>query len=468
MKLKFIGATEGVTGSKHLLITENGHQVLLDCGLYQGMGRDTDEMNRHLGLNPSNIDAVILSHAHIDHCGALPYLVKQGFHGHIYCTPATLDVCRLLLLDSAHIQESDVSYINKRRRKKGQEEIKPLYSVHDAERCLDQFKGISFDTDFRLNEELSFYFSPNGHIIGSACVNVTANENNKITRLSFTGDIGRYSDPLLKAPGIFQQADYIICESTYGDRLHEPIANSKQKLLEVINRTCLDQKGRVVIPAFSLGRTQEVLFMFDQLKNAGQLPDIPIFVDSPLSASATQVVRRHHESFNEELQAYISKDPDPFGFPHLKYIENVDASKALNQFSEPCVIISASGMADAGRVKHHIANALGNPNNCILLTGYCAPTTLGARLLNGDTAVHIFGEVFQVNAAIESIQSLSAHADYSEIIRFLSCQEKSRVRRIFLVHGEENAKIALQSRLKKEGYADVVIPEKGKSFPLDE
>jgi metallo-beta-lactamase family protein len=467
MKLKFIGATEGVTGSKHLILTEKGKQVLLDCGLYQGMGKETDELNRSLGVNPSHIEAVILSHAHIDHSGNLPSLVKQGFNGKIYCTPATLDVCEILLLDSAHIHEADVRYINKRRKKAGQEEISPLYTVHDAEKCLKHFKAIDFDTDFHINDELSFYFSENGHIIGSAAVNVTVKEGNKTTRLTFTGDIGRYSDPLLKAPSVFQKADYIICESTYGDRLHEAVGDSEKKLLEIVMNTCVEKKGKLIIPAFSLGRTQEILYILDRLRNKNLLPEIKLFVDSPLSMKATAIVRQHPESFNGELQQYIKKDPDPFGFSNLTYIENVEESIALNSLKEPCVIISASGMGDAGRVKHHIKNAISDPRNTILLTGYCSPRTLGARLMAGEEKVHIFGDYFEVKAEIQSILSLSAHADYSEMIRFLSCQDKTQVKTIFLVHGEEDAKVSFKEKLVTEGFMDVQIPFKGEVITLE-
>lgn len=467
MKLKFIGATDGVTGSKHLILTEKGKQVLLDCGLYQGMGKETDALNRHLGLNPANIEAVILSHGHIDHCGNLPTLVKQGFNGKIYCTPATFDVCSILLLDSAHIHESDVLFINKRRKKNGEPPIKPLYTVHEAEKCLKHFKAVSFETDFHINDEISFRFSENGHIIGSAAVTITANEGDKITTLTFTGDIGRYADPLLKAPGTFPQADYIICESTYGNRLHEPLGDSESKLLEVLRSTCVGNHGKLIIPAFSLGRTQEILFLFDKLKNKGALPEVKIFVDSPLSTKATDVVRKHLESFNEELRTYMKKDPEPFGFENLKYIQDAEESKALNELREPCVIISASGMADAGRVKHHIANTIGHAKNTILLTGYCAPNTLGAKLMRGEKQVHIFGDFFDVKARIESILSLSAHADYSEILKYLSCQDKAKIKKIFLVHGETDAKVALKEKFLAEGYKDVSIPVKGESYQLE-
>ncbi len=467
MKLKFIGATEGVTGSKHLLITQNGRQVLLDCGLYQGKGSETDELNHHLGLDPNNIEAVLLSHGHIDHCGNLPYLVKQGFQGKIYCTPATFDVCSILLIDSAHIHEADVRYINKRRARKGQAELKPLYTVHEAEKCLKHFKTIAPETDFHLNDEVQFRFVENGHIIGSSAVHVIANEEGKITRLTFTGDIGRYADPLLKAPLPFPQSDFVICESTYGDRLHEPMVNSEGKLLNILKSTCVENLGKLIIPAFSLGRTQEILYMLDKLKNAGALPDIKLFVDSPLSSQATEIVRKHPASFNAELKEYLKKDPDPFGFKNLTYIESVEESKALNDLQEPCVIISSSGMADAGRVKHHIANAVGNERNTILITGYCAPRTLGAKLLNGEKRVQIFGELYDVKANMESILSLSAHADYSEILKYLSCQNKAELKKVFLVHGETEAKTSLKEKLMNEGYKDVSIPVKGESYKLE-
>jgi len=466
MKLKFIGATEGVTGSKHLILTEKGKQILLDCGLYQGMGRGTDEMNRKLGVNASEIDAVILSHGHVDHCGNLPTLVKQGFTGKIYCSPATFDVCSILLMDSAHIHESDASFINHRRRKNGKPEIKPLYTVREAERCLKHFRSVPFETDFQLNDEIRFRFSENGHIIGSAAITITASENGKITRLAFTGDIGRYSDPLLKPPAVFQQADYIISESTYGDRLHEAPGDSEDKLLEILRSTCVVNKGKLIIPAFSLGRTQEILYLFDKLQKKGALPEVKLFVDSPLSTKSTDIVRKHPESFNEELKMYMKTDPDPFGFENLKYIKDAEESKALNELREPCVIISASGMADAGRVKHHIANSISSPRNTILLMGYCAPHSLGAKLMRGEKRVHIFGDFFDVKARVESILSLSAHADYSEIIKYLSCQDKKSVKKIFLVHGEADAKVSLKDKLMAKGYRDVCIPLKGESVEL--
>lgn len=467
MKIKFIGATESVTGSKHLLITEKGKQFLLDCGLFQGMGKETDELNRKLDVDPSAIEAVILSHAHVDHSGNLPTLVKSGFNGKIYCTPATFDVCKVLLLDSAHIHESDIEFLNKHRRKEGRKLLKPLYTVHDAENCLKRFRPVSFNTDFHLCDELSFRFTENGHIIGSATVNITAKEGDKITRLAFSGDVGRYTDAVLRAPAAFPQADYIICEATYGNRLHDLTENAQAKLLDIIKRTCLEKKGKLIIPAFSLGRTQEILYTIDKLKSAKQLPKIRVFVDSPLSTSVTGVVKEHPEAFNDELKEYIKQDADPFGYEYVRFVENVGESKLLNEIEEPCIIISASGMCDAGRVKHHLSHALPFEKNTVLITGYCAPNTLGARLTSGEQRVHIYGEYFDVKAEIETILSFSAHADYHELIKYLSCQEKDKVKTVFLVHGDRNAKAMFRDELKAYGFKDVVVPVKGEVYVLD-
>ncbi|MGZ3898700.1 MAG: MBL fold metallo-hydrolase RNA specificity domain-containing protein [Bacteroidia bacterium] len=466
MKIKFIGATESVTGSKHLLITEKGKQYLLDCGLYQGMGKETDALNRKLDIDPGNIEAVVLSHAHVDHSGNLPTLVKSGFNGKIYCTPATFDVCKVLLLDSAHIHESDIEFLNKRRRKKGESMLKPLYTVHDAENCLKHFRPIPFETDFHLCDELAFRFTETGHIIGSAAINITAKEKGKITKLTFTGDVGRYVDAVLRPPLPFPQSDYIICESTYGNRLHDPVENAQAKLLAIIKKTCIQKQGRLIIPAFSLGRTQEILYTIDKLRTAKLLPEIRIFVDSPLSSSVTGIVKEHPEAFNDELKDYIKQDPDPFGYEYVRFIESPTESKMLNEIKEPCIIISASGMCDAGRVKHHLRHALPDQKNTVLIAGYCAPNTLGARLVRGEKKVHIYGEFFDVKAEIETILSFSAHADYRELLNYLACQEKAKVKSIFLVHGDPDAKTMFKETLEKEGFKNVVIPLKGEIYVL--
>lgn len=467
MELKFLGATETVTGSKHLVKTDKGFSILLDCGLYQGMGKETDILNRHLGFNPSEIDVVILSHAHIDHSGNLPLLVQQGFLGSIYCTPSTLKVAEVLLYDSAKIHESDIKYVNKKREQRGEEPLVPLYTTKDVDRCMKHFKTVPYHAEFALNEEASFVFTDAGHILGSAIINLTLKgANSQITRLTFTGDVGKYNDMLLKDPESFPQADYIICESTYGDRLHEVDVDAEFHLLNVVKNTCIEKKGKLIIPAFSLGRTQEVVFILDKLKNKKLLPNIKVYVDSPLSTNVTNIMREHVSCFNERLQEYIKSDPDPFGFNNLVYIREKTDSMALNTSDEPCIIISASGMMDAGRVKHHLANNISDSKNTILVVGYCTPNSLGGKIREGQKQVRIFGEDHAVNADVEIIDSYSAHADYAELIRFLSCQNKEKIKKLFLVHGDPEAKISFKEKLVKEGYKEVVIPNKNETFIL--
>lgn len=467
MKIKFIGATETVTGSKHLIITESGKQILLDCGLYQGMGRDTREMNEKLGVNPLEIDAVILSHAHIDHSGNLPYLVRQGFRGKIYCTPATTEIAKVLLMDSAHIHEADIRFINKIRLKNGQKLLKPHYSEADVNKTIEMFRIVDYRGSFAINEEITFSFTDVGHILGSAAINIIATEAGKITRLTYTGDIGRYTDLLMKSPEPFPQADYIICESTYGDRLHEKDDSAEMHLLSVIKHTCIEKKGKLIIPAFSLGRTQEILFVLDKLQNAKLLPtNIKVYVDSPLSVSATDITRKFVHLLNDNLKEYIKKDPDPFGFNGLTYIQKKEESMRLNESKEPCIIISASGMMEAGRVKHHIAHNISNEKNTILAVGYCSPGSLGGKLLAGNKTVSIYGEEFHVAAEIDAIHSYSAHADYEDMLRFLSCQKKEEIKKMFLVHGETDTKVEWKNILVKNNFKEIAIPVKGEVFQL--
>jgi metallo-beta-lactamase family protein len=468
MQVKFIGATETVTGSKHLITTDKDYSILLDCGLYQGMGKETDSLNRHLGINPSKIDVVILSHAHIDHSGNLPLLVKEGFLGSIYCTPQTLEVVEVLLQDSAKIHEYDIEYVNKKREQRGEEPLEPLYTVKDTERCLKHFKTVPYHTDFHLNDEVAFNFTDAGHILGSAAVNLQLkNKDKKIIHLTFTGDVGKYNDMLLKDPECFPQADYILCESTYGDRLHEIEKDAELHLLNVVRNTCVEKKGKLIIPAFSLGRTQEIVYILDKLKNKKMLPNIKVYVDSPLSTNITDIMRENVDCFNQRLQEYIKVDADPFGFSNLKYIHEKEESIALNSSEEPCIIISASGMMDAGRIKHHLANNISDPKNTILVVGYCTPNSLGGRIKAGEKEVKIFGQFHEVNADVEIIDSYSAHADYSELIRFLSCQDKTKIKKLFLIHGDPDAKISFKDKLVEEGYKDVVIPNKNETFILE-
>ena len=459
MKISFHGAARCVTGSKHLLTLSNGKKILLDCGLFQGMGKDTDVLNRHFGFNPQEIDIVVLSHAHIDHTGLLPKLVSEGFQGKIYCTPATKELASVLLEDSAQIQVDDVRYVNKRRALDGLPYLKPLYTVEDAIEVRQYFKEIDYDVWTSIDENVDLLYSDAGHIIGSAVVNLSIKENGKQTNITFSGDVGRYRDVILRSPANFPPADIIILESTYGNSLHDLHKSTPDDLLKWIEKTCLEKKGKLIIPAFSVGRTQEILFALNQLELERRLPDLEYFVDSPLSIKATEIVKRYPEYFNRYIQKILTNDEDPFKFKGLKYIRSVDESKLLNFRNEPCVIISASGMAEAGRVKHHISNNIENSRNSILMTGYCEPNSLGARLLSGRKEVKIFGVVHEVHAEIGQIRSMSAHGDYEDLCQFLACQDPKSVRKLFLVHGEFPVQEDFRDRLQNKGFTDIEIPE---------
>ena len=387
MKITFHGAAETVTGSKHVVELNNGKKILLDCGLFQGMGADTLELNRTFGFKASDIDYMILSHAHIDHSGLLPKLVKEGYKGRIYCTPATADLTEVLLLDSAAIQEADVSFVNKKRAAQDLPPLAPLYTTEDVSRVLTRFEEVPYHVQCQLDEHISFEYTDTGHILGSAAVHLRIVENGKETRISFSGDVGRYRDVILRSPEPFTQADYIIIESTYGNSLHDDYEITEEALLHYITETCLKNKGRLIIPAFSVGRTQEILYALNKLENQGRLPGIPYFVDSPLSVKTTEIVKKHSELYNEHVVELMKQDKYPFDFKGLEFITEASDSKALNHRKEPMVIISASGMAEAGRVKHHIANAIENPRNTILLVGFCEYHSLGAKLQRGEKKV---------------------------------------------------------------------------------
>lgn len=466
MKIQFLGAVQEVTGSKHLITTDDGVRILLDCGMFQGKGLETEEQNRTLGFDPKDIDFLILSHAHIDHSGLIPYLVKNGFHSNIICTHATRDLCSILLADAGRIQEEDTRQFNKKRAMQGLPPVEPLYSIKDAEESMKYFVSISYDFVYQLNKDISLLFTNTGHILGSSAVNLTITENENMKSICFTGDIGRQKNLILKPPAPFPAADYIIAESTYGDRLHDIREDAEKKLLEVIVNTCVRKKGKLIIPSFSVGRTQEIVYTLNLLFNKGWLPKINIYVDSPLSINATNIMRMHPESFNEDMLEHMEKDPDPFGFNNLFYIRSREDSKKLNESAEPCVIISASGMMEAGRVKHHLANSISDKKNTILIVGYCSPTTLGARIRRGDPRVSIFGRVYEVKADIEVLDSYSAHGDYSEMILYLSCQNKDMLKNIFLVHGEKEVMEKYRDTLIQNRFKNIVIPGKGEEFAL--
>jgi len=464
MNLHFHGAARQVTGSKHLVTTQGGTRVLLDCGLFQGI--KTDELNQIFGFDPATVDVLVLSHAHIDHSGLIPRLVAQGFQGPIYCTPATLDLCQLLLSDSARIQETDLERVNRRRVKRGEAALESLYSADDVVAALRLFKPIPYHEETRIAPDVRVRFTDTGHILGSAAVSLVVEEAGKEKRLFFSGDIGRPHDKILRAPEPFPQADFIICESTYGDRLHPTEADVKLGLLNVVRETCVEQGGKIIIPAFSIDRTQELVYALDQLSSEGLLPRLPVYVDSPLSVNATRVMNKHPEDFNPDIRAYIARDGNAFDFPNLHYVSDVADSKAINELRGPAIIISASGMAEAGRIKHHIKNNVENARNTILLVGYASPHSLAGALKRGDREVTIFGDRFEVKARVAVMDSFSAHGDYQEMMEFLDCQDKAKVKRLFLVHGDYDVQQAFRERLLAAGWPSVEIPAQGGAYEL--
>lgn len=467
MQITFHGAARNVTGSKHLITLKSGKKILLDCGLFQGMGQETEQLNENFGFNAAEVDILILSHAHIDHSGLIPRLIAQGFKGVIYSTPATKELTRILLLDSAKIQAGDLKYKNKKLQRKGLPLAQALYSEQNVLDAMNYFIAVDYQTKTRLIEGVTLTFIDAGHIIGSASVHLTIVEDGKTTQIAFSGDVGQYGDLLLRSPQIFPQADYILLESTYGDKLHGDAQPTEQALLAVILATCVQKKGKVIIPAFSVGRTQELLYILNNLGLAGKLPDVKVYVDSPLSAKATTIIANHAEGYNADVLAVLKIDDQPFDFKNLHYIADSEESKALNDNPDPCIIISASGMAEAGRVKHHIKNNIGDHKNTILMVGYCEPNSLGGRLKNGAKEVSIYGDVFKVVAEVQSIQSMSAHGDYEDLLRFLSCQDPQKIKQIFLVHGDYNVQEVFRTKLMAKGYAHVAIPERHESFKLN-
>ena len=466
MKISFHGAARTVTGSKHIIHLKNGKKILLDCGLFQGMGKDTLHLNKIFGFQPTELSYVIISHAHIDHIGLLPRLVALGYNGPIYCTDATEDLAKIMLIDSARIQEADILHINKQRAKDGRELIEPLYTVEDANNVLPLFKTVPYNQTLQIDKDIELLYTDSGHILGSAAVNLSIKEDGKTRRITFSGDLGRYRDVILRSPQPFPQADIIIMESTYGDKLHEDTKPMIDDLLKYIQDTCIQKKGKLIIPAFSVGRTQELLYALNRLELEKRLPKLKYYVDSPLSIKATNIIKEHPECFNTAVQKMLKRDEDVFDFTGLEFIETAQESMALNESTNPCVIISASGMAEAGRVKHHILHGVENPKNTILIVGYCEPQSLGARLASGSPEVSIFGKRFMVKADVGVIKSMSAHGDYDDMCQWLSCQEVKEVEKIFLVHGEYEVQQHFKAKLLRKGFKDVLIPAQHQEIGL--
>ncbi len=463
--LQFWGAAQTVTGSMHLLTTAARERLLLDCGLYQGRRELAEQVNRNFPFAPSSISAVVLSHAHIDHTGNLPQLVGQGFSGPVYTTPATRDLAGIMLRDSAHIQVSDAQWINKRRAREGQSPISPLYNEADAVATLEAIQSIGYGRPFPVADGVKVTYFDAGHILGSAGLVIEMKDGDHKIRVGFSGDVGRWNMPILRDPTPLPPVDYLLLESTYGGKTHPPIESAKGELADVIRRTA-ERGGKVIIPAFSVGRTQELLYMMRQLQDDGLLPKIPVFVDSPLAIDATTVFRLHPECFDAETMGYIEGSHGPFDFDGLRFTRHADDSKKINDLAGPAVIIAASGMAEAGRIRHHLANHIGDPNSTILIVGFQAEHTLGRRLVEKDAQVNIFGQRYQRKAEVVVINSLSAHADQPELLRYLGNQDPATLKGIFLVHGEIDRQEKLASALKSAGFSHVEIPERGQAFTL--
>ena len=469
MKLTFRGAAGGVTGSMHL-VESGGKRYLLDCGLNQGRRQDADRKNRELPYAGSSIDAVVLSHAHIDHSGNLPNLVRSGFSGPIYTTPATVDLCNWMLRDTAHIQEKDAEFLNKRhehRKSSGLADGQaiPLYTMADAERTLPLFRPVAYHTTQLLGPDLSYEAYDAGHILGSSCVVLHESTNGTRVRLAFSGDVGRPNLPIIRDPEVMPPADYLIMESTYGGRLHKDNAHVVNKLRDVVVRTAR-RGGRIIVPAFAVGRTQQLVLLLHQLVNQKQIPNIPLFVDSPLALNVTQVHRDHPECFDEETREYLRHGEDPFGFQRLQYIREAVESKKLNDLHGPFVVISASGMCEQGRILHHLRNNIEDPRNTVLITGFCAQDTLGRKLVEKWQEVLIFGEPMRVRAEIASLDELSGHADQRELLHWIEPLVPS-LKKVFLVHGEPQQSQTLAKLLHSTHGLEAVVPAPGDSFELN-
>lgn len=460
MKITFIGAAKTVTGSMHLLEV-NGYKILLDCGLYQGKRKIAFEMNRTFDyFDPAEIDFLILSHAHIDHSGNLPSLVSKGFKGNIYTTFATKDLATVMLRDSAHIQEKDVIWVNKKRKKKNQKPFEPLYTQEDVINTLKLFVGINYHREFEIVPGITVSFYDAGHILGSAITLLNINENGRVIQFGYTGDLGRPNLPILKDPEKIPDVDFLITESTYGGRFHDDAIESEKKLAEVVNKAA-ERKAKIIIPAFSVGRTQELIFALNNIFTEEKAERIPVYVDSPLSVNATDVFRLHPECFDNETAEYIINNRDPFGFNKLKYITEVEESKGLIDLTGPAIIISSSGMCEAGRILHHLRNNIEDSNNIVLIVGYSAQHTLGRRIVEKEPIIKIFGEEFNLKAEVMVLNSFSAHADGKELIDYIGQLDKSRMQNIFLVHGDEDQQDKFKIRLNSIGFENITIPNRG-------
>ena len=465
MEIHFLGAAQTVTGSQHL-ISVNGTRILLECGLFQGKRRESYERNRELPFDAASVDALVLSHAHIDHSGNIPNLVRSGFRGSIYCTFATRDLCSAMLRDSAYIHERDAEYVNKKRARKGEPPIKPVYTQADAIASLEHFVSVGYGRPVFVAPGVQCTFLDAGHILGSSIVLLEIEEKQRRIRLLFSGDLGRKDTPILRDPTPAPPVDVLLIESTYGDRLHAPREDAERQLLKLIVETH-KRGGKVVIPAFSVGRTQELVYSLHQLASEGRLPKLPVYVDSPLAVNVTEVFRLHPECYDEEMREFMVEErrPDPFGFERLRYIRNVEDSKALNKLEGSAVIISASGMCEAGRIQHHLKHNVGDPRSTVLIVSWQAPHTLGRRLVERQDVVKIFGEEYRLRARVETINGYSAHADQKALLEWAK-PIATGLRHAFVVHGDPGPAQILGDGLHRLGASPVSVPAQGDVFQV--
>ena len=471
MKIKFCGAAQTVTGSQHLL-TINGKTMLLDCGMFQGKREESYQMNRKFLFDPKDLDCVILSHAHIDHSGNLPALGAKGFTGSIYCTSATRDLCAILLQDSAYIQKKDVEYVNKKRAKNNEPEFNPLYTINDAINILKNFKSFPYNSIFYpdcFEGNVGVTFIEAGHILGSSQIILDINENGKKYKIGFSGDLGRNHLPILKDPEFMGNLDYLLIESTYGGRLHDSSELLESELKGAINEA-VKNKSKIIVPSFSVGRTQELIYEISKLISESQIPEFPVYVDSPLTVNATEIFKLHPECFDEETAELISKGVNVFGMDNVLYIKDVEDSKKLNSVKGPCMIISASGMCEAGRILHHLSNNIENPNNTILIIGYMAANTLGRRIIDEcntpGAKVKIFGDEYKLKAKVKILSAFSAHADQTELLTYMNKFDKNILKKIFLVHGEPEQQDIFITELEKNGYKNISNPFRGETIEI--
>ena len=476
MKITFLGAAKTVTGSNFLVETEDGTKFLVDCGMYQGRS-DLEEKNYDDFLfNIDEIDFMLLTHAHIDHSGRIPKLYKQGYRKPIYAHKATCDLCSIMLPDSGHIQEMESEWKNKKRIRKGQKALEPMYVAQDALDCLEVFKPVKYDEIIDITDNIKVRFNDAGHMLGSSIIEIWVNENGKETKAVFTGDLGNNDIPLLASPTMIESADYLVMESTYGNRLHIRNDDKAKIFLDVVYET-LERNGTVVIPTFAVGRTQEILYELNKIKENTsdeefmkkyeKLMKAPVYVDSPLAVSATEIFRKNTDLFDDDVKEAMEKGDNPLEFPGLKFTQTVEESKALNESNEPAIILSASGMCEVGRIKHHLKHNIWNPNSTILFVGYQAPGTLGRKIVDGEKKVRIFGEEFSVNARIEYIEGYSGHADQEGLLNFVY-SFYTKPKHIFLVHGEEEGQEVLKDKLEENTEIPVTIPSFGETYTLDE